>query len=100
MKIQVKYNELETLGKTLEDKKKNIDGILDNVQKLIDDAMSSWQGTDSDTFTMKANETIMKERERNKKLEILSNMILYAAKHYKSEDDEWQELMKKEEIDA
>ena len=32
MKIQVKYNELETLGNDLAKKKKDIDDILDNIQ--------------------------------------------------------------------
>ena len=100
MKIQVKYNDLEDLGTKLDEKKKNIDEILDNIQKLIEDSTEAWQGQDSEAFTLKANEMIMKEKERNKKLEILSSIIVYAAKHYKSEDEEWLELMKKEEINS
>ena len=63
MKIQVKYNDLEDLGTKLDEKKKNIDEILDNIQKLIEDSTKAWQGQDSEAFTLKANEMIMKEKE-------------------------------------
>ena len=100
MKIQVKYNELETLGNDLAKKKKDIDDILDNIQKVLDDSKTAWQGKDSDSFNIRADETIMKEKERNNKIEVLSEAILYAAKHYKSEDEEWLETIKKVEQDA
>lgn len=100
MKLQVKYNELNELGTKVEKNKKDIDDILDNVKKLIDEVPLGWSGEDSEVFINKANETIANEKERNNKIEILSNILIYAAKNYKDEDEGWVEVIKKEEINS
>ncbi len=100
MKLQVKYNELNELGTKVEENKKNIDDILDNIQKLIEQVPQAWSGDDSETFISKANETIKNEKERNNKIEVLSNILVYAAKNYKEEDEGWVEVIKKEEINS
>ncbi len=98
MKLQVKYDELDDLGSFVKEKKDSIDKILENVLKAFNEVPEAWQGEDSDAFMQSANEAIDNEKERNNKLEILSNILKYAAKNYKQEDEEWLEIIKKEEI--
>lgn len=98
MKLQVKYEELYSLGTEIEKKKEEIDGILNNIDKLIDDVASGWSGKDSETFISNTKEKIANEKDRNKKIKLVSDSLKYAAKNYKTDDEDALNYFKKGDV--
>ena len=100
MKLQVKYEELNNLGTEIGKKKEEIDEILKNIDKLIDDVASGWSGKDSETFINETKEKIANEKDRNKKIKLVSDSIKFAALNYKNDDEDSLDYFKKGEVNS
>ena len=96
MKLTVKYDDLETVGKSFKNKNEELKEILDNIQALIDDIPNAWQGVDSEIFVHNATEYIKIEKEKRKRVEVLGELVTRASGNYKNKDTEWEDKVKKE----
>ena len=96
MDFNVKYEELNEIGKYIEAKANEIDRIFDNIKKIADSVNDAWKGKDSDVFVSKVVNRIEKEKENNKKVRLMYDMISFVSGNYKDKDLEWKSKMKNE----
>jgi uncharacterized protein YukE len=96
VKLNVVYDELETVGNNLKVDNEELKEILDNIQGIIDDVPNAWKGIDSEIFVHNATEYIKLEKEKRKKVEVLGELITRISGNYKNKDTEWEDKMKKE----
>ena len=96
MSTNVKYEELNEIGKYIEAKANEIDRIFDNIKKIADSVNDAWKGKDSDVFVSKVVNRIEKEKENNKKVRLMYDMISFVSGNYKDKDLEWKSKMKNE----
>ncbi len=98
MKLQAKYDDIDKLGIEINNKKEEIDNILKNIEKMLDEVETAWTGTDSDTYVKGTKEIIDAEKARAEKIRLISDALRYSAAKYKNNDEEGSSTFKNEEI--
>ena len=96
MNFRVKYDELGDTGKFISQKNEEINKTFDNIQKLIDNLPNAWKGEDSEIFIKNASSYMKEQKEKNKKVEVLGEIISIVSGNYQNKDKEWEDRMKKE----
>ena len=98
MNLNVNYEELKNISTFVDTKYEEINKIFDELNKLIDDVASNWQGNDADVFVAKAKHYIAKEKETNEKVKDVSVILDKVSQKYKGTDEDFNEKMKKESV--
>ena len=98
MKLIVDYDELSKTGKFFDEKNKEIDNTINNIEKVLDRLDTAWEGDDMKTFKDKYSSIIKEQREKRKEVEVLSQIVNIVSKNYSDKDSEWQEKIKKEHM--
>ena len=98
MKLIVDYDELSKTGKFFDEKNKEIDNTINNIEKVLDRLDTAWEGDDMKTFKDKYSSIIKEQREKRKEVEVLGQIVNIVSKNYSDKDSEWQEKIKKEHM--
>jgi WXG100 family type VII secretion target len=98
MKLIVDYDELSKTGKFFDEKNKEIDNILNNIENVLNRLDTAWEGDDMKTFKDKYSSIIKEQREKRKEVEVLGQIVNIVSQNYSDKDSEWQEKIKKEHM--
>lgn len=98
MKLVVNYDELNKAGKFFEEKNRDIDTSLNNIEKILDRLDTAWEGDDRNTFKEKSTGIINEQKEKRKEVEVLGQIVSIVSKNYSDKDSEWEEKIKKEHM--
>ena len=89
MKTKIRYYELNELSKYVIDRSDEIDSILENINRIIYSLEGKWQGKDCQNLVKKANEIIVEERVKNKKIKQFGNDLSVVSSDYLNIDNKW-----------
>ena len=98
MNLNVNYEELKNISTFVDTKYEEINKIFDELNKLVEDVASNWQGNDADIFVAKAKHYIAKEKETNEKVKDVSVILDKVSQKYEGTDKEFYEKMNKESV--
>ena len=98
MKLVVNYDELSKTGKFFEEKNKEIDNTINNIENILNRLDTAWEGDDMNTFKEKSSLIIKEQKEKRKEVEVLGQIVNIVSKNYSDKDSEWQDKIKKEHM--
>lgn len=95
MKLIANYNEIQNMGKYLENETDMLNAKFDEIKEVIEASRSCWSGIDSENFITVSTNYIDNIKKMNlNEMYNLSKLIKHIGETYQGKDTEWEKNVK------